>query len=426
LRGYGNHATVAVSKWRIEDMTKSERRVLVCYIPGLDSRRISDEATPAIAELIRQYSRTEISTIPDTELVPTLLSGVYPHQNQIWQVSIDARRGPTARQRMIDILPDLVTTTAQCVRQKFDPEFDLAAIPPRRRREFTQHRFKYTRRAASPAIMAEFNGYKSLFGLLGKESRYTFTKRFDALDSIAQEIPTHDLKLEFLEMYALDLYQHWHLDNDAGMREALVRTDRFVATLREGCARNGFTLVLLSDHGQERVTNTIPLVRALRNSGASQADYSYYCELACTRLWFHTESARKTLIPILEKLPKCSLLHFSEMHECQVSFDDTRFGEYYLMADAGSIFFPHDFYQPIANFYLGLTGRSQRSRIFNPVHRGNHGYLPHYPSEKGFLVLANDGVRPNRKSMSLIDFAPTILAYLGAEIPSYMTGRSVV
>jgi hypothetical protein len=74
-------------------MIQPERRVLVCYIPGLDSRRISDEATPAIAELTSQYSCIEISTIPSTELVPTLLSGVYPHQNQIWQVSTDARRG---------------------------------------------------------------------------------------------------------------------------------------------------------------------------------------------------------------------------------------------------------------------------------------------------------------------------------------------
>jgi bisphosphoglycerate-independent phosphoglycerate mutase (AlkP superfamily) len=41
-------------------------------------------------------------------------------------------------------------------------------------------------------------------------------------------------------------------------------------------------------------------------------------------------------------------------------------------------------------------------------------------------VLADDGAKPNRKNMSLIDFAPTMLAYLGAEIPSYMTGRSVV
>ncbi|MBW2494239.1 MAG: alkaline phosphatase family protein [Deltaproteobacteria bacterium] len=407
-------------------MIRSDRRVLVCYVPGLDLRRISDAVTPTIAKLIGRYSRVEISTLPDTELVPTLLSGVYPHQNQIWQVSLGRRQRPTAMQRLIDHLPDLVTTTAQCIRQKFDPDFDLAAIPPRRRREFIQHRFKYTRRAASPSIMAEFNGYKSLFGLLESESRYTFTKRFDALDSIAREIFERDLRLEFLEMYALDLYQHWHLDHAAGMREALGRTDRFVATLRDGCARNGCTLVLLADHGQEPVKNVIPVVQTLRRSGVPQANYSYYCELACTRLWFHTEDARDRLTAMLEELPSCSLLHFSEMHQSHVCFDDSRFGEYYLMADAGSVFFPHDFYQPFANLYLGLSDHSQRKRIFNPIHRGNHGYLPHHPSEKGFLVLADEHATPNRENMTLIDFAPTMLAYLGVEIPAHMSGRSVV
>jgi len=166
-------------------MVQPERQLLVCYVPGLDTRHISDAATPAIAELISQYSCVQISTIPSTELVPTLLSGVYPHQNLIWQVSVDARRAPTTLQRMVDVLPDLVTTTAQCMRQKFDPEFDLAAIPPRRRREFTQHRFKYTRRAATPEIMEEFNGYKTIFGLLNKDARYRFTYSFDALDSFA-------------------------------------------------------------------------------------------------------------------------------------------------------------------------------------------------------------------------------------------------
>ena len=216
----------------MKKMTQPERQLLVCYIPGLDTRLISDTVTPTIARLIKQYSSVEISTIPNTELVPTLLSGVYPHENQVWQVSIDARRKRTTTQRMIDFLPDIITTTAQCIRQKFDPDFDLAGIPPRRRREFTQHRFKYTRRATSPEIMLEFNGHRTILGLLGKDARYQFTYNFDELDSIAKDTPTHDLKFEFLEMYALDLYQHWHLDNEAGMHEALSKTDKFVVNLR--------------------------------------------------------------------------------------------------------------------------------------------------------------------------------------------------
>ena len=403
-----------------------DRRLLVCYIPGLDKRRVSSEVTPTIAKMLRDYSSVEIQTLPNTELVPTLLSGVFPHQNRVWQVSCDPKTNRTALQRSVDILPDILTTTFQCIRQRFDADFDLAAIPPWRRRQFNQHRFKYTRRAAAPESLAEFNGYQTIFGALERNARYRFTHRFETLGSIATEILASALKLEFLEMYALDLFQHWHLDDAEQMSAALRQTDDFVACLLDGCHRTGQTLVLLSDHGQELVTHSIPLLSTLRKTDVPRMSYSFYCELACARFWFHTDLARKALLSTLGKIHNCRLLHFTELHEFDVSFDDASYGEYYLMADAGSIFFPHDFYQPLANLYLGVFGPSQRIRISNPVHRGNHGYLPHYPSEKGFLVIADREMRPTRDQMSLIDFAPTILNCVGVAKPLHMAGHSVL
>jgi hypothetical protein len=405
---------------------KQESRILVCYVPGLDTRLISSSATPTVSKLIEKYSSVEISTLPNTELVPTLLSGVYPHENLVWQVSVDARQQRSLFEKLIDTLPDIVNTTMQGIQQKLDADFDLAGIPPRRRREFTQHRFKYTRRAASPEIMKRFNGNETLFGLLGESSQYTFTYNFDELDTIARDSLANDLRFEFIEMYALDLYQHWHLDNKAGMHKALQKTDDFIAKLREGCLQSGKTLVLLSDHGQEPVRGKIPLFDVIKTSGVPSIDYNYYCELACCRFWFHTEEARKRIIPKLQEMENCQLFHYSEMQQFNICFEDNRFAEYYLMADAGYIFFPHDFYQPIANFYLGLFGPAQKSRIFNPVHRGNHGYLPHFPSEKGFMVVADEQVQPSRQSMSLIDFAPTMLDYLDSRKPSSMTGDSIL
>jgi hypothetical protein len=38
---------------------------------------------PAIARLLRTFPPLVIRTIPDTELVPTVLSGVYPDRNMI-------------------------------------------------------------------------------------------------------------------------------------------------------------------------------------------------------------------------------------------------------------------------------------------------------------------------------------------------------
>ena len=311
------------------------------------------------------------------------------------------------------------------MRQKFDPDFDLAAIPPRRRRQFVQHRFKYTRRVASPQILNDFNGYQTLFGLLGNASRYRFTYRFDTLNTLARDVLSSDRRLEFVEMYALDLLQHWHLDDEAAMQDALRKTDAFVARLRDGCAERGITLAVLSDHGQELVTSTVPLREVLHASGASASEYSYFCELGSARFWFHTDRARRLLVDALQKIDDCTLLDYRAMHQFDVCFPDAEFGEYYLIADAGAVFFPHDFYQPLANLYLGLFGQSQRKRMRNPVHRGNHGYLPDNPSEQGFLVLADTELPVVRQDMSLIDFAPTVLTCLGEPVPAHMTGRSI-
>ena len=404
----------------------NRKKVVVCYVPGLDLRRISADATPTIAELIRRHSLIELSIIPSTDLTPILISGVYPHQSEIWQVSLKADRTRTIGQRLVDALPDIVTTTAQGVRQRFDPDFDLAAIPPRRRREFTLHRLSEIQRASRPEIMDEFNGYPTLLSLLETDTRYMLTLRFRALPGLIRDIPSDAIGFDFLQMHAFDLYQHWHIDDEAGMREALLRTDRFVADLCERCARTGHTLVLLSDHGQDPVERTIPLMQTLKRSGVPRDEYSYYCELGMARLWFHTDRARDTLKPLIEQLPDCSLLHYRDMHPYHVCFEDDAFGEYYVLAQPGTIFFPHDFYQPVANFYLAASGREQRIRMFNPVHRGNHGYLPHHPSEKGFLVVADDNVTPTRDTMSVIDFAPTMLTYFGADVPPHMTGENVL
>jgi len=399
--------------------------VIVCYVPGLDARRVDREVTPCLAALREQHPVLGIRTLPCTELVPTLLSGTWPHQHKVWQVSLRPEFRNARPPRLRDRLPDSLVTTAQCVQHFFDRTYDLAAIPARRRRRFNQHRFKYTRRAASDDGLAEFSGFPTIFGLLGDRSRYMFTKDFDSLPELACTLPDTTRQLEFLEMYALDLMQHWHLDDTQRMAEALSCTDRFVSDLHANCQRRGQRFVLLVDHGQELVVGTIPLVQVLRRSGIPDTEYSYFAELSAVRLWCHSERARRALPDVVRALPHTTLLTWREMHQYHACFDDDSFGEYYAFADAGWIFFPHDFYQPIGNAVLGLMDQHQRGRALNPVHRGNHGYLPHYPSERGWMIVTNATLAANCTEAELIDVAPTLLSLAGVAPPDYMKGTAL-
>src|SRR5262249_34559600 len=160
------------------------RPLFVCYIPGLDARRILPAVAPFLHELRREFSTVELRTFPLTELLPTMLTGVWPHQHRVWQVSLRPEFREPRRGGLAGHVPDLVSTTLQCTWHFIDPTYDLAAIPYRRRRRFRQHRLKYTRRQQSPETIAQFGEYVSIFGILGSNGRYQFTKDFGALSRL--------------------------------------------------------------------------------------------------------------------------------------------------------------------------------------------------------------------------------------------------
>jgi hypothetical protein len=389
----------------------------------LDERRIDGRRTPYLHELRQLFPVTALRTLPCTELVPTLISGTLPHQHCVWQVSLrpDFRGG--APPGLLGRLPDSLVSSTQLLRHFLDRNYDLAVIPWRRRRRFALHRFKYTRRSASADGLQEFAGFRTVFGLLGDQSRYEFTKDFAALPELVRRLPTGKGALEFLEMYALDLAQHWYLDDATAMDEALARTDRFVRELHARCRERAVRFMLLVDHGQELVVGTVPLVLALARSGVPESEFSYFAELACVRLWFHSDRARRVLTGLLASLPHVTLCSWRDMHAYDVRFDDEAFGEMYAFADPGHVFFPHDFYQPLGNLVLGLMDRQQRARAVRPVHRGNHGYLPEHPSERGWLLTDDTTLRPRVEEASIADVAPTLLGLVGVAPPDYMQGR---
>ena len=89
----------------------------------------------------------------------------------MWQVSLKPESKSTIIQRLIDLLPDRWTTTWQCVRHRFNRDYDLPTIEPRRRRRFELHRIKVQRRfGGGDTGSLHQNGVQSLFSLLKGQS----------------------------------------------------------------------------------------------------------------------------------------------------------------------------------------------------------------------------------------------------------------
>jgi len=399
-------------------------RLFVCYVPGFDRRRINAERTPFVEQLLATGPAVGIETLLGTDHLPTIITGASPHEHRTWQVSLRPQARIPRRPRLTDRIPGVVSTTLQSLRHLVDRSYHLPTLPSHRRRQFDIHRAGFAGTGRGARAPESIGGYATVFGVIA-DSRFLFTRRLEHLEALADTLPSAQSALEVLEIHALDLIQHWHMDSPDRLGHAYRAVDAFLRELRARCEQRGVTLMLLADHGQEPVLGTIPLITQLHSLRVAETDYSYFCELTLARFWFHTEEARARLTHLLREVPRTRMLSLKELRGMHILFEDDGYGELFLTADPGWIFFPNDHYHPLNSLVLGLIDRDQRPRLFNPRHRGAHGYLPEHPCEHGFAIVADPRFRARRPSAELIDVAPTLLALMGEVPPSYMRGRPV-
>lgn len=401
-------------------------RLLVCLIRGLDVRRISELTTPYINALFNSFPWVRINTIPTPELLQTLFTGQYPHEHGMWEVRLKSEISSYVKKKAIDRLPDFLTTTIQCLLHFATKSFDLAAVPPWRRRRFELSRYKNIPMPLEQLFRV--HNVHSVFDIIDKgkiNHLWAFDYKFNEKDNILNLLCSDGYKLEWLDFYFLDLLQHWYLDNEVKIQNFYRGADQFVEKLHNKCKKNDVSLLLLSDHGMELVKGSIDIKSKLKQLEIPSDEYTFFIEANVARFWFHTDRARKTILSLLLSIKHAKVQNYEDLQEYNIKFPDAKFGEIYFRTDLGYIIFPHDFYHPLANIFLGLIDWQQRSRLFNPKHRGYHGYPPNNESEKGLMILLDDCYKATKQEVEIIDVAPTVLELLGYEKPDYMKGRSV-
>lgn len=355
------------------DSKTVSNKLLLCYISGLDLRRINPKTTPFIAESMDIFPWVSIKNLPSNDLLPTILTGTYPTEHSMWGVRLKSNSTSSFTSKLIDQLPDFVTTTTQCLIHFITNSFDLAAIPPRRRRQFELKRTKYVRRKKLTEALLRIGGVETCLSIVGNgKSRYIFSNASDPNGNLLNELATGAFVLEILELYSLDLFQQWNLDRAPKVSNFYSRIDRFLSSLYERSQSNNVTLALLSDHGHEEIKGSIDIKRALRKLNLSEDEYTFFIDVSMARFWFRTARAFETIVAMLREMRNATLLTPQDMEKYHLSFPDSKYGEVFSMTEPGFIFFPHDFYQPLANLFLGIYDSRQRSRLWNPRHRGTH------------------------------------------------------
>ncbi len=398
-------------------------RLLVCYVSGLDLRRVTAVSTPFLALAMHDLPLAPFVNLPSNELFPTLVTGAHPMAHGVWGVQLKPTTGTESNASLLELLPQGLVTALQCGMHYIGKTYDLAAIPPKRRKRFAITRTKYKRRVKRPSALYRIGGLPTVFDVVGPErSEYFFNSRYDPERSVLGRLCNEENVLEILELYSLDRHKQWNSDRPEAITQFYRHIDTFMRLLAERCGARGWSLMLVSDHGHEPIRVAHDLRERLGALPIGEDEYSYFLEVSNVRFWFHTDAARKAVREVLAAIPAATVIRYDETARFGIPLADLRYGELFAYLDPGHIFFPHDFHHPLANLWLGFADPMQRARLRDPRHRGNHGHLPHFEAERAFALLFDRRFEP-RGPGSILDVAPTILDVLGIEPPATMTDR---
>ena len=333
-------------------MEVNSSRLVLCYVSGFDLRRVDAEVTPFVADALARYPWTTFTNLPSNELFPTLVTGVDPTEHGVWGVRI---RDPLPRAALAasDLVPESLAAAVQGGVHLFTGDFDLAAIPPRRRRRFAITRMKYKRRANRTEALFRIGGIPTVFDVVGRaHARYLFDASYEPERTALPRLCTDGARLEVLELYSLDRHQQWNADRPEEVTRFYARVDSFLRLLQGKCGAAGYSLMVVSDHGHEPIRGSYDLPALLARAGVPAEDYDYFTEVSSARFWFHTAEARERTLPLLASIPHASVTSFSDMGRFGIPLPDASYGEVFVYLEPGHIFFPHDFHNPVANVWL--------------------------------------------------------------------------
>ena len=386
-------------------------------------RNLSKDCTPFITECLKTHSWSKMLTVPSNEVLSTVITGMNPHEHGIWQLKMKESAFSNGEDSFFDGMPDAITIVLQSVRHQLFHNCDIPTIPPRRRRAFELRRLKFHGRVDTRGLLSRLGHVPSIVSCMEDgDVSYLFTDRLHDQKRLLNDVANGMAKLEILQFHALDMLGHWQLDTTDKLQQLYRNVDKFLFKLYEKCESNGIHMVMLSDHGQERVIGEIDLKKKINEIDVPESEYNYYMQPMQARFWFHSNRARDQILKVLTETAPGTILHFGDLRRYNINFKSPDYGEVYFVPEPGYLLFPHDFHHPLVNLVFGLKDSQQRNRIWNPRHIAYHGYLPHHDSEKGWMLMTDDSFKLAPAEINAADIAPTLLRMVGQPQPEFMTG----
>jgi len=250
--------------------------------------------------------------------------------------------------------------------------------------------------------------------------RTPFDSRIGEAEKVAQILAWLDLpqaerpRLVMAWWHGADHAGHENGPDHPDVAAALAEQDHHLGTLLAGLDARGAwehtTLLVVSDHGMTTAENTVPLERALGETGV-EAHVEVGSAIAHVFVSDPDELARAE--GALRALPGVAVDRREALPASLRLAHPTRTGDLVVRAQPGYTFRSGNLLARVAD----LLGRR----------RGLHGYPPDQPDMGGIFFAMGRGVAPGARpgSVRMIDVAPTAAALLGIDPPLQSEGRPV-
>ncbi len=167
---------------------------------------------------------------------------------------------------------------------------------------------------------------------------------FDNLAKVTEAAARPDMQFIFGYAAGFDSLLHFHVGEEPAISEHLEKYRAAFERILEAAraAHSSVRLTVFSDHGMTRLTGTYDVLSALEKAGLTFGkDYLSCLDSTMGRFWYLRNDARERLHAALADAP-AHWLSQEEMRQNGVLFEDHRFGEEFLLLDAGIQIVPSD------------------------------------------------------------------------------------
>ena len=401
---------------------KNRKKILVLMVDALDNRWINKNETPFLFKSKKTAAYTMINTFLGytTSFMPSFWTGTYPKKHGYFAF---VRRNDhpdklNVLTKATRFLPDLLTSWSSIIwKTVFSKPGKLDILPPVRKNNFQLMMFDTSKKQ-------DYAGeVPTLFNLLKDRCIYERHGSYSTWgNSITKYIkrPVADVGVFYLT--ELDGVAHYNSHDSNNMKKTLFGIDNIIAdtwaAIKE--SKEDIEMMILSDHGQETVSNILDVRKLLKEKGFNWKNLNYFIDSTMVRFW-PTPEQKKQLIPLLQEWKGGRILSENELKKYHVWFPNGEYGTLIFLANPGTMF-PTDLHHYAENI-RAFTKTKQWSLLFPKEFHGFHGYSPDEIAAKGvfyhYIKDENIGAISERQ---IVDIFPHIYSRLGIEIPSHVDG----